>query len=45
MKKILQPILPDVLTKLNDSESCTSESSVRRGLSMVGQQAVVDVLE
>ena len=45
MKRLIDKLLPDVLVALNRSESCVAQNAVCCGSSMVGQQAVVDVLE
>jgi serine O-acetyltransferase len=45
MKKQLDAVLPGVLTALDSCENCPARHSVRRGISMAGQQAVIDVLE
>ena len=45
MKQRLDAVLPDVLDALEQCEGCPARHNVRRGISMAGQQAVVDVLE
>jgi len=45
VKRMIDKLLPDVITALNKSVSCVTQNSVRRGSAMVGQQAVVNVLE
>ncbi|MBT3193456.1 MAG: serine acetyltransferase [Verrucomicrobia bacterium] len=45
MKKLLDGMLPDVFAALDKCENCPAHHNVRRRISMVGQQAVVDVLE
>jgi len=45
MKKLLDAILPEVLADLDRCENCPVRHNVRKGISMAGQQAVIDVLE
>jgi serine O-acetyltransferase len=45
MKKILDEIFADIQQELVAEESCASPTCVRRGITRVGRQAVVDVLE
>jgi serine O-acetyltransferase len=45
MKKKLDEMLPGVLEALDRCEDCPARHNVRRGISMAGQQAVINVLE
>ena len=45
MKKQLDEILPGILVELDKCENCPARHNVRRGISMAGQQTVIDVLE
>jgi serine O-acetyltransferase len=45
MKRQLDDILPGILAELETCENCPARHNVRRGISMAGQQAVIDVLE
>lgn len=45
MKKMLDKILPEVFTALEQCEHCPARQNVRRGITMAGQQAVVKVLK
>ena len=45
MKRLLDGILPDVFAALDTCEQCPARHNVRKGISLAGQQAVVEVLE
>ncbi len=45
LKQQLDEILPGVLKALETCEDCPARHSMRKGISMAGQQAVIDVLE
>jgi len=45
MKERLDAILPGILLELEKCENCPARHNVRQGISMAGQQAVIEVLE